>query len=49
MRPNYNNMIANMNYNKLLPAKDVFAHLREAILIQKAVNKNNTPTNGKTI
>ena len=28
MRPNYNNKIANMNYNKLLPAKDMTAHLR---------------------
>ena len=30
MKPNYN-MIANMNYYKLLPAKDVKTHLREVI------------------
>ena len=29
MRPNYNNKIAHMNYNKLLPAKDVTADLRK--------------------
>ena len=31
MRPNYNNKIANMNYNELLPAKDVKTHLREVL------------------
>ena len=31
-RPNYKNMIANMNYYKLLPAKDVATDLREVIL-----------------
>ena len=31
MKPNYNNKIANMSYNKLLPAKNVKTHLREVI------------------
>ena len=35
MRPNYSNKIANMNYNKLLPAKDVTTHLREVITPRK--------------
>ena len=42
-----NNKIANMNYNKLLPAKDVTTHLREVITPGKGnVQKNNTPANG---
>ena len=31
MRPNYNKLIANINYNKPLPAKDVTAHLSHVI------------------
>ena len=35
MRPNYNNKIANMNYNELLPAKDVTTHQREVLTPRK--------------
>ena len=35
MRPNYNNQIANMNYNEMLPARNVTTCLREVMTTRK--------------
>ena len=42
MRPNYNNKIANRNYNELIPAKDVTTHLREDITPRKNYMQETT-------
>ena len=51
MKPNDNNKMANMNYNELLPAKNMTASLREVITPRKSYvwERNNTPANKKVI
>ena len=47
MKPN-NNKIANMNYNKLVPANDVKTHLRKAVTPRKGnVQETTHPPMGK--